>query len=107
MLLAAKALRVAKLTDNFIKGLPDTLYNLLVLSHALELNDLISKAFNHLDYIQECTAVVTFKLGENVNIAPGPSTDGSGARKLLSEEREMGLVHQIEEFKITSKKLES
>ena len=77
-----------KLKDNFIKGLPDTLYNLLVLSPALELNVLISKAG------------VTFKLGENGNVASGPSKDGSGARQLLREERETSLVHQIEGFKI-------
>ena len=105
---AANALGVSnadKVKDNFLRGLPPSLFNILVLNRKESLDSLVQLAVEHLDYISDTKGAVGFESGEGVNKTQ--ESHKSGAGELLREEWEMGLVRQIQLLEEKTQRLES
>lgn len=97
---AAKALGVSdegKIKNSFIKGLPSNLYNLVLMIRESSFGVLVSKTSEYMEYMRDTRASVDFQQGENVNVsASTKKNSGARSRSLLGEEREMGLVRQLQ-----------
>lgn len=86
----------ATIKDNFLRGLPAHIFNALVLHREKTLAELTQLAAEYLNFISDSRGSVGFESREAVNNIT--EQQHTGARDVLREEREMGLLRKIEEL---------